>query len=136
MRRLLVNPSSSGCDARRFRVWASFSLRSDAHVQRYAPLRSSQKPRPNPNLAGGCCDGTRASSPPSALEDAKQLLDRIVEAIGHALFERDDRVVSDGDALGAHLGATLGDVAVADALLLFQVRQAIFGVERVHLECR
>src|SRR5438034_594835 len=72
----------------------------------------------------------------SALEDSKQLLDRIVEAIGHALFERDDRVVGNGDALGADLGATLGDVAVTDALLLFQVCKAIFGVEWVHLERR
>ncbi len=39
--------------------------------------------------------------------------------LGHALFQRDDRVVRDRDALGADLGAALGDVAVADALGFF-----------------
>jgi hypothetical protein len=38
--------------ARGFRVLASFGLRSDAHVQKYAPLRSSPKPRQNAELRG------------------------------------------------------------------------------------
>jgi hypothetical protein len=39
-------------DARRFWVLASFSLRSGAHVDTYAPLRCSRKPRQNRKLAG------------------------------------------------------------------------------------
>jgi hypothetical protein len=41
---------SSGEGARAFRVLASFSLRSGAHVLKYAPLRSSGKPRQNAEL--------------------------------------------------------------------------------------
>ena len=41
---------SSTCRARLFRVLASFSLRSGAHVLKYAPLRSSRKPRQNTEL--------------------------------------------------------------------------------------
>src|SRR5688572_29983926 len=43
---------SSFHDTRRFWVLASFSLRSGAHVHRYAPLRCSRKPRQIPKLAG------------------------------------------------------------------------------------
>ena len=41
---------ASGGHARGSRVLASFSLRSGAHVQKYAPLRSSGKPRQNTEL--------------------------------------------------------------------------------------
>ena len=62
--------------------------------------------------------------------------ERIVELVHDSLLERDDRVVRDGDVLRADLGAALGDVAQADAVLLPQVRDPVFGVERVHLERR
>src|SRR6188768_4056553 len=48
-----------GGHARRFRVLASFWLRSDAHVLKYCPWAapkgawSSPKPRQSPNLASG-----------------------------------------------------------------------------------
>ena len=35
---------------------------------------------------------------------------RIVELVHHALLERDDGVVGDGDPIGTDLGAALGDV--------------------------
>ena len=38
------------------------------------------------------------------------------------------------DVLGADLGAALGDVAVADAVLVLELGHAVLGVERVHLE--
>src|ERR1700722_19729292 len=37
--------------------------------------------------------------------------DRIEEVVGDPLLERDDAVVGDVNALGAHLAASLGDVA-------------------------
>jgi hypothetical protein len=40
---------------------------------------------------------------------------RVELLVDHALLHRDDRVVGDLDALGADLGAALGDVAHADA---------------------
>src|SRR5688572_21818843 len=43
----------TGEHARRSRLWAVFSLRSDAHVQEYVPLRCSRKLRRKPSLAGG-----------------------------------------------------------------------------------
>jgi hypothetical protein len=42
----------SSSDVRRFWVLASFSLRSDAHIAKYAPLRCSRKPRQNAKLGG------------------------------------------------------------------------------------
>src|SRR5262249_9299330 len=41
----------------------------------------------------------------------------------------------DRDVLRADLGAALGDVAQADAVLLAQGRDAVLHVERMHLEC-
>ena len=61
---------------------------------------------------------------------------RIVEPIDDALLERDDRVVGDRDVLGAHLRAAVRDVAVPDAVLVFQRLEPVLGVERVHLERR
>jgi hypothetical protein len=43
----------------RFQVRASFSLRSGAHVLKYAPRRCSRKPRQNLNLAGGSAVASR-----------------------------------------------------------------------------
>src|SRR6266550_1539117 len=61
-------------------------------------------------------------------------LHRVVVAIDDALFEGDDGVVGDLDVLGADFGAALGDVAVAQAELLFDERQAVFAVDGVHLQ--
>src|SRR5881628_2030076 len=59
-----------------------------------------------------------------------------IEAVRHALLERDDRVVGDVDPLGAHLGAALGDVAEPDPGGGPAERGAIARVERVHFERR
>ncbi len=56
--------------------------------------------------------------------------------IDDSFFERDDGVVGDGDVFGADFGAAFGDVAIADAELVFQFVDSIFGIERVHLERR
>ena len=58
----------------------------------------------------------------------------VVRGVDHPLLQRDDGVVGDLDVLGAHLGAALGDVALAQALLLLQELAAVVDVERVHLE--
>src|SRR4029077_19372755 len=67
------------------------------------------------------------------VEFPPQRRERIVVRVYDALLERNDRVVRDGDRLGADLGATLGDVAVADPSLLAKVGAAVLLVERVHL---
>ena len=54
--RLTFHRISAVGHARRSWLLASFSLRSDAHVLKYAPLRSSRKPRQKPGLAGGVAD--------------------------------------------------------------------------------
>src|SRR4051812_27304876 len=68
------------------------------------------------------------------LELAQQARGRIVEPVDDAFLQRNDRVVGDGDVLGADLGAALGDVAVADAVRLLELGEAVLGVERMHLE--
>src|SRR5215472_992078 len=69
-------------------------------------------------------------------ESAKQLRQRIEEAIDDALLERDDGVVSDGDAFGTNLGTALRDIAQADAELRSQILQSIAHVQGVHFEGR
>src|SRR5262249_388301 len=69
-------------------------------------------------------------------EDAEQPLQRIIVLIDDAFLERNDRVVGDGDALRTHFGAALGDVAVAEAISLLQIRGAVLDIERVHLQRR
>src|SRR5262245_31211520 len=61
--------------------------------------------------------GLRASG-----DHPKQAGHRVVETIDHALLQRDDRVVGDGDRFGADFRAALGDVAVADAERVLQFR--------------
>src|SRR5215468_4188485 len=60
--------------------------------------------------------------------------DRVVLLRHQPFLEGDDGVVGDVDVLGAHLGAALGDVAVAEPRLGLGQLQPIVGVERVHLE--
>src|SRR5580658_2046758 len=59
---------------------------------------------------------------------------RVVEFVDHSLLERDDSVIGDRDALRADLGAAFGYVAIADALGVLQIAEAILGVERMHLQ--
>src|SRR4051812_44688310 len=70
----------------------------------------------------------------SRVEDPQQLLDRIVEPIDDALLERNDRVLRNRNVFRAHLRAAAGNVTEADAVLLLERRDAIGGIERVHLE--
>src|SRR5436309_12686139 len=60
--------------------------------------------------------GLGASSFFPAFEKPRQLAQRIIELIDDALFQRNDSVVGDRDTLRANFGATLGDVAVTDAV--------------------
>src|SRR6266566_8192628 len=69
-----------------------------------------------------------------AFEKPRQLAQRIVELIDDALFQRNDSVIGDRDALRANFSATLGDVAVTDAVGALQFLQPVFGVQRVHLQ--
>src|SRR5262249_48164649 len=60
--------------------------------------------------------------------------DRVVLLRHHPFLEGNDGVVGDVDVLGAHLGAALGDVAVAEPGFGLRQLQAVVGVERMHLE--
>jgi hypothetical protein len=46
---------------------------------------------------------------------------RIVKLINHALLQRNNRVIGDGDVFGTDFSAALGDVAVANATSLLQL---------------
>src|SRR5215212_3175964 len=59
---------------------------------------------------------------------------RVVVLVGYALFEGDDGVVGDVDVDRADLGAALGDVAEAYAVLFLEVGEPVGLVHRVHLE--
>ncbi len=67
-------------------------------------------------------------------QHAKELLDRIVEPVRHPFLQGDDGVVGDVDALRAHRGAALGDVAVADPVIGLQILETVLGVDRIHFE--
>src|SRR5262249_8768374 len=86
--------------------------------------------------ARGTASGERLfnSNMATSTQNPKHLRDRVVQLIDDALFEWDDGVVGDGDPLGAYLRTAFRDVAVADAVGMPQVTQAIILVKRVHLE--
>ena len=71
-------PGSTGGHARASRVLASFSFRSGAHVQKYAPLRSSGKPRQNAELR------TRGSADLVAVYCAAQLPTRSASSLARS----------------------------------------------------
>ena len=56
--------------------------------------------------------------------------------VDDTFLERNNGVVGDRNVLRANLGATLGDVAVTDAVTFFQLVGSIEDVERMHLELR
>src|ERR671912_712182 len=65
---------------------------------------------------------------------AHKPLGRVVVLVGDALFEGNDGVVGDVYIDRADFGAALGDVAEAEAVLLFELSEALRLVHRVHLE--
>src|SRR5438876_3199894 len=60
--------------------------------------------------------------------------ERIIKLIHHPLLQRNDSVISDLDAFRTNFRATLGDVAVPNTLGVPQFLDAIFGIERMHLQ--
>src|SRR5579885_126849 len=75
-----------------------------------------------------------ARSSRSAANLAYQHRDRIEVAVHHPFFQRNDGVVRDVNLLGTYFRAALRDVAVADAELLAQHRNAVRRVQRMHFE--
>ena len=53
---------------------------------------------------------------------------RIIEGIGDALLEGDNRIVGDADVFRTDLGAALGDVAPARAELLLELGDPVLLV--------
>src|SRR5271167_899671 len=58
----------------------------------------------------------------------------IIKFVDHTLLQRNDRIVRDVDLLRTHFRAALGDVAKADAELIFEHARARLRVERMHFE--
>src|SRR5215210_206611 len=58
----------------------------------------------------------------------------VIVFVGDALLQGDDGVVGDVDVDRADLGAALGDVAVAYAVVFFEVAEPVGFVHRVHLQ--
>src|SRR5215211_9222802 len=65
---------------------------------------------------------------------AHQPLGRVVVLVGYALLEGDDGVVGDVDVNWADLGAALGDVAEAYAVVFLEVGEPVGLVHGVHLQ--
>src|SRR4051794_18536550 len=65
-------------------------------------------------------------------ELATQPHDGVVLLVCDALLHGDQRVVGDLDVLWAHLGAALGDVAQAEAVLFLGHVTTVKRVQRVH----
>src|SRR6058998_1269585 len=80
-----------------------------------------QPVRPTPKSA---MSGSRRGSG-AGTEEAEEPAEGVVVAVDDALFEGNDGVVGDGDALGADLGAALRDVAEPDPLSPHQVLGAV-----------
>ena len=67
-------------------------------------------------------------------EHPQQPRHRIVVPADDSFLQRDDRVIGDVDMLRADVRAVLRDVAVPDTVMVFQRRNPIRGIERMHLE--
>jgi len=68
-------------------------------------------------------------------EDTEQPLQGIEVTIHHAFLERNDRVLGDRNRLGTNLPATSRNVAVADIVVMPQIADTVFRIERMHFEC-
>ncbi|CAM5408547.1 hypothetical protein STENM223S_09196 [Streptomyces tendae] len=87
-------------------------------------------------------DGWVALGPalrPAAPDLRPQPHQRVVLAVHGPFLQRDQRVVRDPDPLGTDLGAALGDVAVAEAVVVLGGAGAVQagvtgGVQRVHVQ--
>src|SRR5215468_6577831 len=122
---------SSGCRRRMSRQMLSASTGSFSSRYRSAFSRA----RGIASRERGFSSNMLPSSRPSALlEEAKEPHERIVRVVHHPLLERDDRVIGDGNALRAHLGAAFRDVAIADPERLLQGGPPVLHVQRMHLE--
>lgn len=64
----------------------------------------------------------------------KQLRERVEELIYDALFQRNNGVVGDVDTFRTDFCTAFGNIAEADALRLAQVREPVFGIERMHFQ--
>src|SRR5882672_12624893 len=69
-------------------------------------------------------------------EHPKKPFQRVVEFIDDAFLQWNDGVVRNRNTLRTHCGATLRNVAVADALGFGKLADSIFGIERMHLQGR
>ena len=58
----------------------------------------------------------------------------VIESSGNAFFEGDDAVICDADVFRADFSTTFGDIAEADAENIFEVLQAVEGVQGMHGE--
>ena len=54
--------------------------------------------------------------------------------VNDALLQRNNSIIGNGDALRTDLGTAFGDVAVTDAVHVFELLGAVLSVERMHLE--
>src|SRR5436190_8431338 len=59
---------------------------------------------------------------------------RIVKIVHHALLQRNNSIIGNLNAFGANLRATFRNIAITDPLLVSQFLDAIFGIERMHLQ--
>lgn len=58
----------------------------------------------------------------------------VVKSTGNTFFEGDDAVIGDADVFRADFSTAFGDIAEADAENIFEVLQAVEGVQGMHGE--
>src|SRR6516162_2469978 len=71
------------------------------------------------------------SAQPQQSQEAEH---RIVKLVHDALFQRDDRIIGNGDALRADLRTAFRNIAKSDPKGFFEFLQAVGPIERVHLQ--
>src|SRR5262245_40826088 len=87
-------------------------------------------------LGTASCESDFRSNMISSAQYSKHLRNRVVQVVDDTLLERDDGIVGNGDAFRTYLRAALRDVAITDAVRIFQIARAPLHVERIHLERR
>src|SRR5205085_5693459 len=70
----------------------------------------------------------------ASAEHTEQFRHGIEESVHHALLQRNNGIIRDGNAFGTDLGTAFCDVAQPDAVLFSQSRDASLYVEWIHFE--
>lgn len=70
----------------------------------------------------------------SFFKQTDELSQRVVKPVSHTFFKGNDGIIGNGYMLRANIRTALGNIAKTNAVATFQILNAVFHVERMHLK--